>query len=223
MAKKHTTESVDTNIESLSKAEAFITKHNKKIVYGIIALVAIVGAILVFNAMGEKKTHESQEAFTLTENAALNAVDSLSYASALAGLEQYMNEYGDQSVAVASFEAGVAAFQVKDFNKAIEYFSQYSSEDEIFNARALACIGDCYVELGNLNKAYENYAAAVAKADNAFASDYAFKAAVVAENLGKYENALAMYTTIKDKYPTTPRANGIDKYISRAEAMIAAK
>ena len=218
MAKKHNHESVDTNIESLSKAEAFITKNNKKIVGGIVLVVALVIGFIVFDSMSEQKKIESQEQYTLVEDAALNAIDSLTNAAALADLEQYINEFGSKAVASASFEAGIAAFEVKDYEKAIKYFSEYESEDATFNARALACIGDCYVELANFEEAYKYYALAVAEADNDLASEYAFRAGLVAEKLGKMDKAVAMYNMIKDKYPTSPRAFEIEKYISRAEA-----
>ena len=218
MTKKHNHEGVDTNIESLSKAEAFITKNNKKIVGGIIAVVALVIAFLSFRSCNETKVAEAQEAFTFTENSVLMAIDSLTNAAALADLEAYLDEFGGKSVGIATFQAGVAAFEAKEYNKAIEFFSEYSSDDKIFNARALACIADCYVELGNYEKAYENYAAAVAEADNDLSSEYAFRAGLVAEKLGNNDNAVSMYKTIKDKYPTSPRAMDIEKYISRAEA-----
>ena len=217
MSKKHNQE-VDTNIESLSKAEAFITKNNKKIIVGVILVLVLVVGFLVFRSINETKSVEAQEAFTAVEAAGLMSIDSLSNAAALAEYEAYLNEWGGHAVGAASFEAGIAAFEAKDYNKAIEFFTNYEGEDVIYNARALACIADCYVELGNYEKAYENYAAAVAKADNEFASEYAFRAGLVAEKLGKNDKALAMYQTIKDKYPSTPRAVEIEKYISRVEA-----
>ena len=93
MAKNHNNE-VDTNIESLSKAEAFIAKNNKKIVVGLIAAVVLAVAILVVRSINENKAEAGQEAFTFTENAALMAVDSLSNAAALADLEAYLDEFG---------------------------------------------------------------------------------------------------------------------------------
>lgn len=217
MSNKHKQE-VDTNIESLSKAETFIAKNNKKIIAGVIAVAAVLIAIFSVRSCNEKKAAEAKEAFTPVEAAGLMSIDSLSNAAALAEYEAYLNEWGDHAVGAASFEAGIAAFEAKDYNKAIEFFTNYEGEDAIYNARALACIADCYVELGNYEKAYENYAAAVAKADNEFASEYAFRAGLVAEKLGKNDKALAMYQTIKDKYPSTPRAVEIEKYISRVEA-----
>ena len=217
MSKKHNQE-VDTNIESLSKAEAFITKNNKKIIAGIVVALVLVVGFLLIRFFCDQKVAQGQEALTFTEQNAIMASDSLTNAAALADLEQYINEFGGSAVPVASFEAGIAAYEAEDYEKAIKFFSEYESEDASFNARALACIADCYVELGDYAKAYENYAAAVAAADNDLASEYAFRAGLVAERLGNKENALAMYNTVKEKYPSSPRAMEIEKYISRAEA-----
>ena len=217
MAKNHNND-VDTNIESLSKAEAFIAKNNKKIVYGLVAAVALAVVVLAVRSFNENKAEAAQEAFTYTENTALMSVDSLSNAAVLADLEAYLDEFGGKSVGIAAFEAGIAAFEVKEYEKAIKFFSEYKGEDAIYNARALACIADCHVELGNYEKAYENYVAALNTADNDLAAEYAFRAGLVAEKLGNKADALAMYNTVKENYPASPRAMEIEKYISRAEA-----
>ena len=207
MTKKHNNESVDTNMESLSQAESFIKKNNKKIIIAVVAIVAVVIGYLVFDAISDSKDKAGQEAYTMVEES-----------GDLTELEKYLEEYDGHTVEIAEFSAGIAAFEAKDYNKAIKYFSEYESEDELLAARALACIGDCYAHLGDIAKAYENYALAVAKADNMLASEYAFRAGLAAEKLNKKDKALAMYKLIQNKYPSTPRAMGIDKYISRAEA-----
>ena len=217
MSNKHNQE-VDTNIESLSKAEAFITKNNKKIVGAVVAAVVIVVGFLVLKSISEKKDQAAQDAFVLTENEALMANDAEAAAASLEALELYLEEYGNHAVEAASFEAGIAAYAAKEYEKAIEFFSDYNGDDAIYNARAIACIGDCYAQLGNYEEAYKNYVLAIEEADNEFASEYAFRAGLAAEKLGKKDEAVAMYKMIMDKYPATPRAMGIEKYISRAEA-----
>jgi tetratricopeptide (TPR) repeat protein len=219
MSKKHNQE-VDTNIESLSKAEAFVTKHNKKIIAAILAIVAIAAGILIWKHFDQKKAKEAQEAFTQVENTGLMAMpgDSLTNAISLNEFEQYMNHYGDKAVSIAPFEAGVAAYETKNYEKALEYFSQYKGSDPIYKARALYCIAVCHIELGSYQQAYDNLAIAVATADNELAAEYAFLAGIVAEKLGKKDKALSMYELIKNKYPRSPRYQGIDKYISRVAA-----
>ena len=111
MSKKHNQE-VDTNIESLSKAEAFITKNNKKIIAGIVVALVLVVGFLLIRFFCDQKVAQGQEALTFTEQNAIMASDSLTNAAALADLEQYINEFGGSAVPVASFEAGIAAYEI---------------------------------------------------------------------------------------------------------------
>ena len=232
MAKKHKNESVDTNIESLSKAEAFITKHNKKIIIGFVAIVVAVGGWLWYKHVQEQKTKAGKEAYvnpetnTLETIAQLNSVNSIEAEAAandtwnalLSDLEGYMKKHEGYTVKVSSFLTGVVAYEAQDYNKAIKYFSEYSGSDKIFNARAKACIANCYIELGDYESALQNFEAAVNVNDGFWTPEYAFNAGLVAEHLGKKEKALEFYNLIKDEYPTTPRGADIVKYISRVEA-----
>jgi tetratricopeptide (TPR) repeat protein len=212
MAKKHKQESVDTNIESLSKAEAFVTRHNKKIIAGVIVLVVAVGGFLWYKAAQQKKDEAAKVALISLEDKAMNS------AATLADFEAYMSEHEGHVVTIASFEAGVCAFEEGNYNKAIKHFSEYQGKDKYYNARAKACIGDCYVALGNYEKAFENYEAAVAINDGIWTPEYAFNAGLIAESLGNKEKALKFYNLIKDEYINTPRGSEINKYISRVEA-----
>ena len=218
MAQKHHNESVDTNIESLSKAEAFITKNNKKIVGAVVAAVVIVVGFLVLKSISEKKDQAAQDAFVLTENEALMANDAEAAAASLEALELYLEEYGNHAVEAASFEAGIAAYAAKEYEKAIEFFSDYNGDDAIYNARAIACIGDCYVNLEDYKTALTWFEKAVAAGDNLFAGEYLLDAGLVAEKLGENEKALSFYKKIKEEYPACPQAYEVDKYISRIEA-----
>ena len=49
------------------------------------------------------------------------------------------------------------------------------------------------------------------------AANYLFKAATVYEAQGKSAEALKNYKLIKEKYPQSPEAYEIEKYISRLE------
>ena len=212
MAKKHNNESVDTNIESLSKAEAFITKNNKKIVAGVIVLVVAVAAILWYKAAQQKKDENGKIAHINVEHNDMNGV------ATLADFEAYFSEHEGHTVGIASFEAAVCAYKEGDYNKAIKYFSEYKGSDKNYSARAKACIGDCYVALGDYEKALKSYEAAVAVNDGIWTPEYAFNAGLLAESLGDKEKALKFYNLIKDEYPTSPRGAEVIKYISRVEA-----
>ena len=68
-----------------------------------------------------------------------------------------------------------------------------------------------------LDKAASYYEKAAAQAENMLAANYLFKAATVYEAQGKSAEALKNYKLIKEKYPQSPEAYEIEKYISRLE------
>ena len=212
MAKKHNHESVDTNIESLSKAEAFITKNNKKIIAAVVIIIVAVAAILWYKAAQQKKDEAGQLAHISLEQKAMY------HAATLADFEAYLKAHEGHTVGIATFEAAVCAYEEGDYNKAIKYFTEYKGSDKYFNARAKACIGDCYVALGEYEKALNSYEAAVAVNDGIWTPEYAFNAGLIAESLGNKEKALQFYNLVKDEYPTSPRGTEVIKYISRVEA-----
>ena len=212
MAKKHKQESVDTNIETLSKAEAFVTRNNKKIIAGVIILVVAVGGFLWYKASQQQKEEAGKQAHINLENKAMYNM------ATLAEFEAYLSEHEGYTVGIAKFEAAVCAYNEGDYNKAIKYFSDYKGSDKYYKARAKACIGDCHVALGDYEKAFKNYEAAVAVNDGIWTPEYAFNAGLLAESLGNKEMALKFYNLIKDEYPYSPRGAEIIKYISRVEA-----
>ena len=216
MAKKHTTESVDTNIESLSKAEAFITKNNKKIVAGVIIVVVAVCGYLWYKSAEEKKDEAGLSAHASVETNDLMNLSSDS--EMLAEFEAYMSEHEGHTPAIASFQAAIRAYNTGDYSKALQYFSDYSADDAIFNARAKACAGICYVNLEQYENALNSFEAAVAANDGIWTPEYAFYAGLAAEKINNTEKALEHYNFIKNEYPNSYRAAGIDKYIGRVEA-----
>ena len=134
------------------------------------------------------------------------------------GFAQIIDEYGAKAGKAVNFYAGVCELQLGNWESAIKYLEAYNGKDEIFAARALACIGDCYVNLEDYNTALGYFEKAVAAGDNAFAAEYLLDAGLVAEKLGQNDKALGYYKQIKENYAAAPQAYDVDKYISRIEA-----
>lgn len=222
MSKNHNQANAETPVEALSKAEAFITKYRKVIIAStVLILVAGIGGY-VWYSVEQNKRDEVRENYQEAEDLALQAVDSLGNSLAIDAFKELAETYGERrvrkAVPVAPFEQGILAYEQGQFNEAIEYFEQYKGKDELYRARTLACIGDCYINLENYSKALEYYSDAITLSDNEFASEYAFKAGLTAEKIGDSEKALSFYKKIKEQYPNTPRGMAIEKYISRVEA-----
>lgn len=230
MAKKNTNSNVDTTMETLAKSESFIVKHKIKLIVAASLAAGLVIGYLIYEGIQDKKDQEGREALITIEQKGMDAPKSIEanlelsledvYSSILADYESYLKEHEGHIVGIAPFQAGVAAFHTGDYNKAIGFFSQYDGSDNIYNARAKACIGDCYVALEDYENALANYESAIEINDFVWTPEYLFKAAIVAEKLGNNEKALAMYKRIKNEFPHSMlvQQGQIDKYIGRVEA-----
>ena len=87
-----------------------------------------------------------------------------SFALALNGDEQYegflsiADDYGVTKAGnLANYYAGLCYLNLGEFENAIDYFSDFSSNDIILSSLALGCIGDCYAELDDIETALDFY------------------------------------------------------------------
>ena len=204
--------------ETVSKTEQFYNE-NKKTIWGCIIAAAVIAlGVLAYNQFYLKpKVAEAQEQAYPAEAAfrdgnfelALNG-DGNNY-----GFAQIIDEYGTKAGKAMPFYAGVCALQLKDYEAALDYLKKYKGKDPILAARAQACLGDALAGLERYEEAAAQFEKAAGVSDNMFAAGYLLKAAVTYEELGANDKALALYETIKDKYPQSMEAYDIDKYINR--------
>ena len=206
--------------EALSKTEKFFETYKNHIVYGSIAIVAVVAAVLLFHHFVTVPAQQEAMAQTFTAEQYFRAGDfekALNGDGNALGFNQIISEYGAKSGEAVYFYAGVCNLQLGNFAEAINNLKSYKSDDSIMNARALACIGDAYAAQNDFASALSNYKSAAAASDNILAANYLLKAGIICEEMGKPAEALAFYQQIKDKYPASPEGYEINKYISRIE------
>ena len=204
--------------EALSKTEKFFETYKNHIVYGSIAIVAVVAAVMLFHHFVTVPAQQEAMAQTFTAEQYFRAGEfekALNGDGNALGFNQIISEYGSKSGEAVYFYAGVCNLQLGNFAEAIKNLKSYKSDDTIMNARALACIGDAYAAQNDLASALSNYKSAAAASDNILAANYLLKAGIVCEEMGKPAEALAFYQQIKDKYPASPEGYEINKYISR--------
>ena len=81
----------------------------------------------------------------------------------------------------------------------------------------LGTIGNCYAQLGQLDKAAATLLKAAEKANSVVLSPvYLLEAGQILEKQGKNSEAVEAYKQIKNKYGNSMQAMDIDKYIDRA-------
>ena len=210
------------NVESaLSKTELWIEEH-QKLIYGVIAAVIILaGIIWGVKALNERKdANASKEIFT-----AQKYFEKESYEAALNGDGNYMgfvevyDSYSSTKTGkLAAYYAGICNMKLGKYNEAIDYLKKFSTNDEILAPMALGAIGDCYMELDDMNNAVAYYEKAANKSKNDFTGPmFLTKAGMTYEILGDYAKALNCYKTLKADYPLSNEAFEISKNIANME------
>ena len=106
------------------------------------------------------------------------------------------------------FVVGCSSWRVKAFD----------GDDNMVAPGVLSALGNCYANTGDLSAAVSKFIEAAKAADNNTISPYCLlQAGIIYEKQGKKEDALKVYTQIKDKYFASIQAMDIDKYINRVK------
>jgi tetratricopeptide (TPR) repeat protein len=231
--KSHSSDSkvVDNNLEHnvgelFSKSEQFIEKNKKLIIGGITVIVLIVVGVVVvrhlYLAPKEKEAlnaiFRGQHYFQQEQWDKALYGDSVQYI----GFEEIADEYSlTRTSKLAKAYAGICYYHKGDYEKAAACLKKFSAGDQLIDPVITGLIGDCYVDMDQVENGIDFFLKAASKADDSTISPiYLKKAGRAYEHLGNYTKAVKTYTAIKEKYPAGVEAQDIDKYIERAQAKI---
>lgn len=229
-----TTASIVSSLDGgASRTEEWVIKNQK-----YIFIIVILAAVLVLGFLGFNKyiqepkesqatndMFQSQQYFDQAVNGA--SKDSL-FTLALNGAD---GKYGFLDISdvysgskagnLANYYAGMAYLNMKDYTNAVTYLNAFSSNDDVLGPIAKGGIGDAFVQLEQLDDAYNYYVqAAQLKTNNYTTPMYLYKAGVIGLKLGKYSNALGFFNQIKSDFSESTEAKDIDVFIGKAEAAI---
>ncbi|MEJ8763478.1 tetratricopeptide repeat protein [Phocaeicola sp. HCN-40430] len=219
--KKHTQDPLNVD-EALSTSEAFLLK-NKNLLLGIVAaIVVIVAGVLGYkhfiSAPKELKAAEAifkGEQYFGADNyeIALNG-DSTGYA----GFVKLADEFsGTDAGNLANAYAGICYAQLGKYEDAIKFLDKFSADDYFVAPAIIGTLGNCYAQVGQLDKAAATLLKAADKANSVSLSPiYLLQAGQILEKQGKNAEAVEAYKQIKTKYANSYQAMDIDKYIERA-------
>jgi tetratricopeptide (TPR) repeat protein len=208
--------------ETLTKTEQFIEDNQKNLMTGVGIIIGLIAVIIGYqNLYLAPLEKEAQADMYMAEL----YFQKDSFNLALNGDGQYLgfvdiaDEYSSTKAGkLANYYAGLSYLNSGDFESAIEYLEDFSSDDIILSSLALGCIGDAYMELSDTDNALSYYEDASSYSDNEFTTPrYMIKQAMIHESNGDFEDALDLYKEIEANYKTSREGNGIEKYISRAE------
>ncbi len=208
--------------ETLSRTEQYIEDNQKSLTVIVGTIVAIIAIYLGFtNFYLEPLEQEAHADMFMAEmyfekdsfNLAL-----IGSSGRFLGFLDVADEYSLTNAGnLANYYAGLCYLHTAQYEDAIEYLSDFSSDDIILSTLALGCIGDAYLELEENSKALKYYEKAAENNDNEFTTPrYLMKQANVLEMDEEFEDALEIYNQIKEDYSKSQIAQDIDKYIVRA-------
>lgn len=211
--------------EAISQSEAFIIKHKTTIIGVVAAIIIIIAGVMLYKhyiatpreakasaAIFKAEQYFGQDAFDL----ALNG-DSLGNMGFIKIADEYSST---KSGNLAKAYAGISYAQLGKYEEAIKYLNDFSGSDQMVAPAVLGTLGNCYANLDQLDKATSTLMKAADKADNMTLSPvYLIQAGEIFEKQGKLDDAIAVYTKIKEKYFNSYQAIDIDKYIDRAKAL----
>lgn len=228
-----TAEVFNTLDETANKSEQWIEKNSKPLFFGLIAIAVIILGYLGYTKfISEPNQQEASNElafprtfFDKAEKSAGVAADSL-YNIGLTGGST--GKYGFTDIAdefsgtkagnIANYYAGISYLKMKKYEEAIEYLSNFNSDDELLGATALGAIGDAFADINQAKDALDYYQKAANKKQNDFTSPlFLFKAGQTAMSLKEYSTAEKLFTTIKQKYANTDQGRDIEKYINSAK------
>ena len=215
-----TAEVFETLDSTASKTEEWVVRYQNVILtfIGIVA-VGVLGYLGYKNYVIEPKTKEAISELNQAQfyfELAVNSQDSDSlYKRALNGgegkygfLDIIKNYEGTTAAKLATYSAGMAYLNIKDYQNAIAYLDQFNSEDVLLGALAKGAIGDAFAQMGQLEEAFDYYVNASSINNNMYSTPkFLYKAAMIGSKLGKDSQALTYLERIDKEFKESQEAN----------------
>ncbi len=227
-----TAEVFSTLDESASRSEQWVAR-NQNYILGVIVVIAVgILGYLAYNQfiLKPKETSAANEMFYPQQyfDQALNSAtekDSL-YNLALNGAEgkygflDIIDEYnGTKAANLAAYSTGMAYLNMQQYDEAIRYLEEFSTDEEMSGPLALGGIGDAFMQLGQPADALGYYEKAIAHNTNNYTTPrFLFKAGVTAMELEQQDKALKFFQRIKEEFPDSDEAQTIDVFIGMVKS-----
>ncbi|KYG81666.1 tetratricopeptide repeat protein [Roseivirga ehrenbergii] len=127
---------------------------------------------------------------------------------------------GTEAANLSNYYVGAIYLKEQKFQLALDHLKDFSSSEELIQARAYKLTGDAYMELGNFSDAASQYEKAASTADDdAFSPAYLLKASLAYEKQGDLKAAIKpLDDIIKNHFGTAEYASA-RKHKARLEGL----
>tara|TARA_A200000159_G_scaffold164935_1_gene197675 strand:+ start:4298 stop:5065 length:768 start_codon:yes stop_codon:yes gene_type:complete len=227
-----TAEVFETLDTTANKTEEWVVKY-QNFILGIIGVVAIgvLGYLGHKNFVVEPKAQEAVSELNQAQyyfELAVNSIESDSlYRRALNGgegkygfLDIIENYKGTPAAKLATYSAGMAYLNLKEYENAITYLDQFKADDILLSALAKGAIGDAFAQLGQIDDAYDYYIQASKVSENMYSTPkYLYKAAILGAENGKIKQAISFLERIEKEFPKAEEAKWVAVQKGKLEHM----
>jgi tetratricopeptide (TPR) repeat protein len=201
--------------------ENFFKKNQKSLTYALVAAIVLIGGFFGYTELYQKpREAKAADAMFMAEKYFAN--DSSNFVlngdGQNKGVLYIIKEFsGTKAANLAKYYAGISYFRMNDFNKSIDYLKDFSTDAKQIQDVAYGTLGDAYSSLNKVDEAVSHYkkAGEYFPEDEAISSEYLFRAAAFLELNNKTDEAIEIYTKIKNEYPKSEKGIMADKYINR--------
>lgn len=219
MAKKSNTRtSIEEINESLSSIEQKV-ENNKKYIYWAVGAVVVIALLILgyVNLIRNPNLDQAKSQIAQADAALVAGNDSIALLQYLSVADSYSNLPANR----ANLNAAIILYQQGKYEEAIASIKKFDPAGNLVGPASQSLMGDCYVNLGELDKALSAFDKAIDLAgDNGlYTPVFIMKKATVYREQQNYKAEAAAYQTINDSYPEFATSYGIDieKYLIRAK------
>lgn len=207
---------------SVAALQGFWQNNRKWLLFGVVTIVLVAGGWFAYLQFYKSpREQKAQDALFKAEE--YYRMDSIQKAldgdGQFPGFVKVVSQYGGtESANLACFYAGSSYLKLDNYEKAVKYLGDFSTDEAITQARAYKLMGDAYADWGKGEQALEYYEKAGRhfKDDEANSPEYLFLAAYLADRvMKKPETAIKLYQEIKEKYPRSQQAFDADNYLAQ--------
>ncbi|MFN8277739.1 MAG: tetratricopeptide repeat protein [Chitinophagales bacterium] len=217
-----TEETVDTR-DFWHKIEDWFEDNKQTVgIGGAVLAVLIVAVVFVFAKwLPDREKKAQRELFMAEIYFKKDSFDlALNGSTNFKGFLDVQKKYGFTKAAkLCDYYIGLCYYNKKDFAKASDFMSKFSTTDPILGAEKFNVLGDAAAELKKNDEAAKYYQKAADFSENEqFTPYYLLKLGMFYEYQKKNAEAKGVYEKIRDNYPNSQEGRDIEKYLARVSS-----
>jgi len=210
----------DKLVEFYYKSQQYIEENKNKVLIYVGAFALVVVAVIFFLNFRSSRNEEAGKLLSRVmdlyeQGAYLEAIEG-KQGTNLVGLKKIVEDYGstENGETAKIYLANAYAF-LGQYDKALDYYKDYSGSNDIHKAAALAGQAGYYASKGEYEKAAKLFKKAANVSEiNPSRPDYLLRAGINFMKAGQKDEAKELFQIIKDDYKTSTAFAQVDRYFT---------